>query len=400
MHHLSRGACRALFPSRASIAVALICLSAAFLRAQPTQPATQSNDLDAFMARVLARRDVNRQTLQQYILDDDETFEIVGPGRTPLYRGRREFAWYVRDGMHVRSPIRFDGVSVGEEDRRKYEDNWVKQERERLERRAKRDAGKADAPEPSEPAGPPVGGETPMATPRFVSEAYFMDFKFEAGNYYLAGREQLEGHNVLRIEYYPTRMFNDEPDHDKDDKDDKLDKKEGGKKKAQKEPSARERKQEEDINRKMNKTALVTLWVDPAEYQIVKYTFDNVWMDFLPGAWLVRVDDIRASMTMGQPFPGVWLPREMNVHAGVSLATGPFEAGYARKFTNYKLAEVKSIIRVPKEAREERPPVLPSSLSGTASAAVPFPGEEAHGPAVREDDPQAEVSRVQPPIGG
>ena len=162
---------------------------------------------------------------------------------------------------------------------------------------------------------------------------------------------------MLRIEYYPTRMFNDEPDHDKDDKGDKPDKKQDGKKKAQKEPSARERKQEEDINRKMNKTALVTLWVDPAEYQIVKYTFDNVWMDFLPGAWLVRVDDIRASMTMGQPFPGVWLPREMNVHAGVSLATGPFEAGYARKFTNYKLAEVKSIIRVPKEAREERPPV-------------------------------------------
>jgi hypothetical protein len=80
----------------------------------------------------------------------------------------------------------------------------------------------------------------------------------------------------------------------------------------------------------------------------------------------------------------------MNVHAGVSLATGPFEAGYARKFTNYKLAEVKSIIRVPKEAREERPPAFPSQ-SGKASAAVSFPGEEAHGPAVREDDPQAEV---------
>ncbi len=36
-----------------------------------------------------------------------------------------------------------------------------------------------------------------------------MDFKFEAGNYYLAGRETLEGHDVLRIEYYPTRMFDD-----------------------------------------------------------------------------------------------------------------------------------------------------------------------------------------------
>ena len=39
-----------------------------------------------------------------------------------------------------------------------------------------------------------------------------MDFKFEPGNYYLAGREQLEGQQVLRIEYYPTRMFNDDDD--------------------------------------------------------------------------------------------------------------------------------------------------------------------------------------------
>ena len=98
----------------------------------------------------------------------------------------------------------------------------------------------------------------------------------------------------------------------------------------------------------MNKTALVTLWVDPAEHQIVKYTFDNVWMDFLPGAWLVNVDDIRASMTMGQPFPGVWLPRELNIHAGITLAMGSFEAAYARRFSDYKEADVKTRIRIPK----------------------------------------------------
>ena len=34
--------------------------------------------------------------------------------------------------------------------------------------------------------------------PRFVSEAFFMDFKFEPGNYYLAGREKFEGQEVLR----------------------------------------------------------------------------------------------------------------------------------------------------------------------------------------------------------
>ena len=85
----------------------------------------------------------------------------------------------------------------------------------------------------------------------------------------------------------------------------------------------RDDRAEQEIDRKMNKTALITLWVDPAEHQIVKYTFDNVWLDFLPGAWLVRVDDLRASMTMGQPFDGIWLPRTINIYGGFMLATGP-----------------------------------------------------------------------------
>ena len=182
-----------------------------------------------------------------------------------------------------------------------------------------------------------VTGATVPTEPRFVSEAYFMDFKFEPGNYYLAGREQLKGKEVLRIEYYPTNLFNDD--------DDEKTPREVKKKPKEEE---KERKAEEDINRKMNKTALVTLWVDPTEHQIVKYTFDNVWLDFLPAAWLVRIDDLRASMTMGQPFPGVWLPRAINIHAGLTLALGSFEARYDRAFTNYREGEVKTTIKVPK----------------------------------------------------
>ena len=110
----------------------------------------------------------------------------------------------------------------------------------------------------------------------------------------------------------------------------------------------------------MNKTALVTLWVDPVEHQIVKYTFDNVWMDFLPAGWFVKVDDIHASMTMGQPFPGIWLPREMNIHAGVTMAMGSLEAAYARRFSDYKQADVKSLIRIPKPP--DKAPDLPPTL--------------------------------------
>jgi Omp85 superfamily domain len=344
------------------------------------------------MEKVLKRRDVNRQTLEQYVLDESEQVEVLGPARMPVFRQKREYTWYVRDGLHVRSPVRFDGVTVGDDARKEYEDSWVRRERQRLERKdpkapAKDKDAAAQPPEPAvtsdDPASP--SGATPVPTPRFVSEAYFMDFKFEPGNYYLVGREQLDGQQVLRIEYYPTQMFNDNDD-DKDKKGaDAKNAKEAppsgdqNKLKERNRERTREREMEQRIERQMNKTALVTLWVDPIEHQIVKYTFDNVWMDFLPAGWLVKVDDIRASMTMGQPFPGVWLPREMNIHAGVTMAMGSLELAYARRFSDYKQADVKSLIRIPKAPA---PPKPPANDDGE---------REQSGPFVPERDPQAEV---------
>jgi hypothetical protein len=297
------------------------------------------------MEKVLARREVNRKTLDQYVLDEAEVFEILGPGRTPLHRTKRDFTWYVRDGMHVRSPVRFNGVSVVEEARNRYEEDWIRRERERQARKAKGEKEQKEIAVGSE--GIDISSPVVPTEPRFVSEAYFMDFKFEPGNYYLAGREQLEGHEVLKIEYYPTGMFGDKERTD-----------EAGEERGKSDRGAeaeRKRRAEHDIERKMNKTALITLWVDPAEHQIVRYTFDNVWMDFLPGAWLVRVDDIRAAMTMGQPFPGVWLPRGLSVHAGVTLASGSFEAAYGRTFSDYRLAEVATKIRIPKRSAIDAP---------------------------------------------
>jgi hypothetical protein len=95
----------------------------------------------------------------------------------------------------------------------------------------------------------------------------------------------------------------------------------------------------------MNKTSLVKLWIDPAEYQIVKYTFNNVWIDFLPAAWMMRVDHLKASMEMSQALPGVWLPRNISIQAGVSVALGLYTVKYDRKFSDYKRAEVTTRIR-------------------------------------------------------
>lgn len=314
----------------ASVLALSLAVSPAYAQT-PEKPAPAS-DLDAFMERVLARRDANRKTLNDYILDEKEEFEILGPGRFRLHRTSREYTWIVKEEMHVRSPVRYEGVRVPDGERIRYEEDWMRREKRRQERKAK---GEEERQEVAVGEGGVTTNVVPTE-PRFVSEAYFMDFKFEPGNYYLAGREQFEGQEVVKIEYYPTKLFGG-----KDDEKTPREMRRGR-------DQDRERQLENEIERKMNKTALVTLWVDPTIHQIVKYTFDNVWLDFLPGAWLVRVDSMRASMTMFQPFEGVWLPRGIDISAAVTLANGSFGASYARRFSDYRQADVKSRIRIPK----------------------------------------------------
>jgi hypothetical protein len=302
------------------------------------QQNARPGNLDLFMARVLAHRDEAWKKLHDYILSETERFELTGPVGIRLHGVRREFSWYVRDGYLIRSPIRFDGVAIPEGDRRRYEDNWLNEEKAREEKRKKEEAkgaGRGTSPGSSSASGSSQNEESlqgfvdQRGEPRFISEAFFLQFKCEAGNYYRAGRERLDGRDVVRIEYYPTNLFGEHKDARKP---------EG---KARSKDDEMERKIEHDLN----KVALVTLWIDPAEYQVVRYKFDNVDFGFLPARWLVRLDTITASMTMARVLDGVWLPREMSVQAGLTLASGSYGFQYGREFYDYKKAETAAKVR-------------------------------------------------------
>ena len=96
----------------------------------------------------------------------------------------------------------------------------------------------------------------------------------------------------------------------------------------------------------LNKVALVTLWVAPDAHQIIKYNFDNVAVDFLPAQWLARVNEVRASMTMGQPFPDVWLPRGLEITAAITLAVGRYDFRFALDYRDYRQPDVKTKVRI------------------------------------------------------
>ena len=301
------------------------------------------SDLDAFMEKVLARRDDNWKKLQQYVLDEKEAFDLTGPGRFPLWGMRRDYTWFIRDGIFVRSPISADGVKLSEADRRKAEDEWLRRQRsrdEREKRRAERRA-KGQEVEPTStsisisPTGVDVRSSDDQDTgtaitntedmlkqvrePQFVSSAYFLKFRFETGHYALAGREPIGDVQALKIEYYPEAgLFKD----------------------GRSKPDGKVKSEDDKIEEKMNKVSMVTLWVDPKTYQILQYTFDDIDMDFFPGRSLVRVDDLKATMKMAQQFPNVWLPRSIEMNFGMMLAVGAVDATYRVEYLNYKEAAV------------------------------------------------------------
>src|SRR5215471_12002381 len=172
------------------------CLGAAALAVvtlvAPTSSSSSSSadrtqtDLDAFMEQVLAHRDENWKKLQQYLLDEREQIDVRGSGQKPVWGERRDYTWYIRDGYFVRSPVSFNGVAISEEDRRKYEADFLRREREREKRYARRNSvDQADAaPAPAEPPPGNVDGLLrQVREPGFVSSAYFLRFKFESGKY-------------------------------------------------------------------------------------------------------------------------------------------------------------------------------------------------------------------------
>jgi hypothetical protein len=308
--------------------IAVLCLPSALVQISAGQRGA-TTDLDALMARALAHRDENWKKLDQYVLEEREAIEVKDPKSALLFGDQRDYSWYIRDGVFVRSPVRANGVAVSEADRRKYEKEWLAREKRR-EAVAKKGGQPAEADAQDAEIAQDVSGLLRQSRePRFVSAGYFLEFKFEPGNYYLAGREQLNGRNVLKVEYLPTNLF-------RDDDDDEARRR----RRKQSPPSQRDR----EIQEKMNKTAVVTLWVEPDTAEIRRYTFDNLGTGFLPLSWLLRVSEMRADIRMVEPFPGILLPGTVDIRVAVTLANGTYRLGYDLEYHGYKQARSRSTI--------------------------------------------------------
>jgi len=286
---------------RATVLIVLFLSSTGAATVGFCQSSKHDNDIDAFMAKVLEKREINWELLYNYVFSEREILRFDSTLRTaPIPGFEREYIWYVEDGYLVRSPLSVNGVKLSEEERAKEERRWL----DNLERENKRGWG--------------------------VTRDFFFGFDFEPGNYYFAGRREYEGRDVVVVEYYPERMFRDD-DEDEDSED--------------------------EIQAKLDKVFLVTLLIDPTNHQIVQMTLDNVGLDFLPAKWLVRVGTIEASMTLHQPFDDIWLVRDISAYGSVTTAGGRLAVRYTKEFYDYALTEIKVKYRFPPRGTE--PPKKP-----------------------------------------
>lgn len=260
-----------------------------------------AGDIDAFMEKVLERRDVNWEEYYNYFGKERAELVVEGslPG-VPLTGFHKEFLWFVRDGYMVRSPVSVDGVEISAEQRAREEEKWI----ERLKKRERE---------------------------RSPDREGFMGFKFEPGNYFYAGTKLFEGKELVAVEYYPEEGFIDDEDDD-DEKDER----------------------EKELERQFNKTLMVTMLIDPEEHQIVKMTIDNFGFDFLPGGWLVKLDTFEATMVMHKPFEDVWLPRDISGYGKVTTAAGSISVRYTTEFYEYAKAETGATYRFPARGLNQR----------------------------------------------
>lgn len=144
---------------------------------------------------------------------------------------------------------------------------------------------------------------------------------------------------MLRIEYYPTQLFTPSSREER--------RAERGRDREPRERTAADASLDTELMRLMNKASRVTLWVVPESHQIVKYTFDDLGWNFFPGQWLAQMDAVTASMTLGEAFPDVWLPRGLEMHVGLLMAVGQVQMRYTLQYDNYRQADVQSKIGIP-----------------------------------------------------
>ena len=279
-------------------AILLITSNAVSQNEQPSaKPAM--NDLDEFMAKVMQKRWADAENLREYVFNEREALNVeIDTKIASQWSYRREYLWFVRDDYLVRSPVLIDGVKVSAKEKSAAEEEWINGQKRREKSKNQN--------------GIDYQALFGLENENSLDFQAFFGFEFEPGRYLYGGERQFEGRTALLVEYYPRMSDGKNGNNTKND----------------------------HINGLFEKTYLVTMLISPDDHQILKITFDNVGLEFLPVRWIVRMNDIKASMVMDKTKIGIWLPREISAYGSISTAGADLSISYSREFYEYAKSQV------------------------------------------------------------
>jgi hypothetical protein len=302
--------------------VVLATTAAGSLASSPPIPppssasAPSQAQLDALMREVLERRDAATRALAGLRFRETEELTVRGQEEVaPLQSSTKVFDWRGRAGTLERDPVSVNGSLI--EGEPLVWDLVADDEEGRL------------------------------SGARFSQWDSLFHFPYEPGRYLLAGREQRDGRQVLRVEYYPRRWFARDDD-------------------------------ESSLGRDFDRTSLITLWVIAEERRLVALRYHNIGMQFLPLRWLVQVQSLDAEMIIDAAADGTWLPRRLSVNLRASMAPAQITIALTRTFGGYTRADGSPVQALPalpgNEDVFDQPAPADDSEGGGAVAAVGFQG--------------------------
>ena len=158
--------------------------------------------LNELMENVWNKFELNFEDMRDYVFSESEVLD----NQSPLDRFRqipksyhREYAWVVRDGYLVRSPILFDGMDVAAEEQRTAEQKWIESQKKQSKWKSSLDYF-VDSFRTLQP-GRMEKSAKDKNNPTW-NDLWF--FRFEPGKYIYAGEQQFEGSKVVLIDYKAT----------------------------------------------------------------------------------------------------------------------------------------------------------------------------------------------------
>jgi len=190
----------------AALGAAFLFIASASAKEQKMPEKYSQSEMRKMVDDSLEKSKVDLESLRDWVFSEVEVFKnetavVKKNGKKTIDKllvpsFRKEYAWFVRDGVFVRSPTLIDGTAVNPTQKVAVEEKWFKEQKKRGDRKGlldyfydfKRNYVNS------------IFGNPPTWV-RY-DQSYFV-YPFVKGYFFYRGEKTFEGHKITEIQYVP-----------------------------------------------------------------------------------------------------------------------------------------------------------------------------------------------------